>query len=399
MDRNRILSGQMDLLVTCADISGFLNSLILENVHLVSVTYCDDLTIKVTIKHRDYQKVCAITDKFGGTVKVLKKIGLQWKLKAIRRRPVLLACGLIFIIFFSFLQSKVLFLQVDGNHIIPDKQILEAAESCGIRFGASRRKIRSEIMKNELLQKIPQLQWAGINTSGCIATISVREKTEPEEAEEKEKQVTSIVALRDGIIQNCTVYQGNPLCSVGQAVKEGQTLVSGYTDCGIITKATQAQAEIHALTFRQLEIITPRSEWVRGEYIGQKTKYSIRIGKKVIKFFKDSGNFTPLCAKIYVEECWQLPGGYSLPVAIIKETTYTYEQGADTSAISEAEAWLEDFAKTYLQSTMIAGEVLSSKTETEYDEAVCNFNGKYACREMIGKIRVEQGILGEDTND
>ena len=121
--------------------------------------------------------------------------------------------------------------------------------------------------------------------------------------------------------------------------------------------------------------------------------------KNIIKFFKDSGNFTPLCAKIYVEECWQLPGGYSLPVAIIKETTFTYEQGTDTSAISEAEAWLEDFAKTYLQNTMIAGEVLSSKTETEYDEAVCNFNGKYACREMIGKIRVEQGVLGEDTND
>ena len=81
MNRNRILAGQMDLLVTCADISGFLNSLILENFHLVSVTYCDDLTIRITIKHRDYQKVCAIINKLGGTVKVLKKIGLQWKLK------------------------------------------------------------------------------------------------------------------------------------------------------------------------------------------------------------------------------------------------------------------------------------------------------------------------------
>ena len=37
--------------------------------------------------------------------------------------------------------------------------------------------IRSEKVKNSLLQRIPQLQWAGINTDGCVAVISVREKT------------------------------------------------------------------------------------------------------------------------------------------------------------------------------------------------------------------------------
>lgn len=399
MEKYTLLSGRMVLAVTCADTSGFINSLILENLHLDSVVYCDDLTIELTITQKEYQKVCAITDKFGGSVKILRKVGLQWKLNAIRRRPVLLAGGLIFVLLACFLQSRVLFLEVDGNHVIPDKLILETAETCGIHFGASRRKIRSEMMKNELLQKIPQLQWAGINTSGCVATISVREKTEPEDIKKKESQVSSIVASRDGIIQNCTVYQGNALCSVGQAVKEGQTLVSGYTDCGIITRATQARAEIHALTYRQLELITPRPEWKRGECTGQKTKYGIRIGKKVIKFFKDSGNFTPLCAKIYLEECWQLPGGFTLPIAIVKETIYTYEQNTETSALSDAEVWLEDFAKNYLQNTMIAGKVLSSKTEMQYDDTVCCLYGKYACREMIGKIRVEQGILGEDTND
>ena len=106
-----------------------------------------------------------------------------------------------------------------------------------------------------------------------------------------------------------------------------------------------------------------------------------------------------ICAKIYSEECWKLPGGFSLPIAVVKETIYTYEQDAEASALSEVEAWLEDYAKSYLQNTMIAGEVLSSKTKIQYDDAVCYLYGKYACREMIGKTRVEQGLLGEDTND
>ena len=390
--------GQICLEITCADTCRLINYLIEKSIYLQEITYLNDITIQIIINDNNYDEILDIAVKQGASVKIIRKTGLRWKLKAIRKRPVIILGCLFMLIFACFLQSRTLFFRVSGNQMISDREILEAAQECGIRFGVSRRKIRSENMKNALLQKIPQLKWAGINTAGCTAVISVREKTEPEEENDPTKQVSSIIALRDGIIQNCTVYQGNSLCSVGQAVKAGQTLVSGYTDCGIVTTATQARAEIRALTYRQLELLTPQPDAIRGECTGKKTKYSLRIGKNVINFMKDSGNSTDLCGKIYLEECWQLPGGFTLPVAIIKETSYHYDQGAQETASNGAD-WLAGYAESYLQDIMIAGEVISSQTKIVPRDSGYQMNGKYTCLEMIGQVKVEQTIVGEDTND
>lgn len=43
-------------------------------------------------------------------------------------------------------------------------------------------------MKNALLSAIPELQWAGVNTYGCRAVISVRERTLPERKPEPENR-------------------------------------------------------------------------------------------------------------------------------------------------------------------------------------------------------------------
>ena len=315
------------------------------------------------------------------------------------KRPVLLVLFCVLLIMFSYLPGRILFISVEGNEIVPANRILEAASECGIRFGASRRQVRSEIVKNELLQKVTQLQWAGINTNGCTAVISVREKAPQSKTEEKTSQISSIVASRDGVIQNCTVYQGNPLCTVGEAVKAGQILVSGYIDCGIVTKTTQANAEIEALTFRDLEVVTPISTASRGAIRNKKTNYSLRLGKKRIKLYKDSGNLHTTCGKIYSEEYVQLPGGFSLPIAIVKETLIEYEESQETQTSTDMESWLTDFTETYLQNTMIGGQVISAQTEVNPMDDICYLYGKYTCIEMIGQVRYEQMIGNGDKND
>ena len=97
----------------------------------------------------------------------------------------------------------------------------------------------------------------GVNTSGCVATVSVRERTDPE-VTEQDSAVSNIVASRDGFIVSATVTRGNFLCRVGQSVKAGQVLISGYTDCGICIQATRAEGEIYAQTSRDFAAVTPR---------------------------------------------------------------------------------------------------------------------------------------------
>ena len=382
--------GSVTAEITSADCADVLNALTSAGVQLHDVTFIDELTVDVALSKQQLHILESVSEKRNFSVKLKHRSGLYWIGKSLIKRPILVVFFSIILFLSFYLPSRVLFLAVEGNVTVPAKQILEAAGECGIKFGARRVEVRSEMMKNALLEKMPQLQWAGINTAGCTATISVRERTIQQENKEESKGIYSIVASRDGIIQNCTVYSGNPLCSVGQAVKKGQVLVSGYLDLGIVTRGTRAEAEIRALTFRNLDAVSLHAQAERGTLTQVKTHYSIRIGKKVIKFYKDSGNLGATCAKIYLENYVRLPGGFQLPVAFITEQVYHYENAEQDSVSTVENNWLDVYAQKYLKEQMIAGQIVSAESEIIAEESVCRLKGQYACIEQIGKTRPEQ---------
>lgn len=393
---HNILPGRILAEVISADISSFLNALAAKGIHLHDIQYCDELSVRITIDRKDYKNLIILSEKYGAVVKKKGYNGAFPVANRFMKRPVLLIFFFTVFLLSCYVPGRVYFLRVDGNTQVPERYILEVAEECGISFGAKRRLVRSEIMKNRLLEKIPQLQWAGINTSGCTAIISVREKTTSNKEVVTKHQVTSIVASRDGIIQSCTVQQGNALCAVGQAVKEGQVLVSGYLDCGIITKTTQADAEIKALTFHNLRIVAPCPTTVKGVRRGIKSKYSLRIGKKLIKFYKDSGNLHTTCGKIYSEEYIHLPGGFYLPIAVVKETEVYYSEAGGELPVSDSGEWIKEFANNHLKNIMISGEIVSADAEIVPDAGAFYLEGRYACMEMIGQIKHEEFLPKDD---
>ena len=393
------LGGMCRLEIVCADTVRLLNTLTNAQLQMKDVVYRNDLTVELTIPASQYRVLKEIADKQGAKVTRLGIKGFVNSMQILVKRPVLTACFLLLFLATCYLPSRILFVSVEGNTTIPTKAILEAVENCGISFGTSRRSIRSEVIKNTLLQQIPQLQWAGVNTVGCTAIVSVKEKTVSEKQEDTEQRVSSIVAIRDGIIQDCTVLQGSSLCTVGQAVKAGQTLVSGYVNTGLLIRGTQADAEISALTARDVEIIAPRADKGRGDITGVSRKYSVKFGKNLINFYKDSGHPHTECVKIYLERYLTLPGGFRLPVALITETVYHYEFTEENAVSSENMQWLEQYAEDYLQSQMIGGQILSRVTKTEPIDGAYYLYGKYACRELIGKSKFEDTLLKDDRND
>lgn len=389
--------------IVCADCAAFLNALTADGVKIRDVTFIDELTVYVTISRHHKEILKNAAEKHGVTVKIKNYLGLYWTGTKLFKRPVLIGFFLLSFFLSVYLPTRVLFLTVDGNVTVPTRLILEVAADCGIKFGAKRVTVRSEMMKNALLEKMPQLQWAGINTSGCTATISVRERTIRQDENTETKGIYSIVASRDGIIQNCTVYNGNPLCAVGQAVKEGQVLVSGYLDLGIVTQGTRAEAEIRALTFRTLDVISLNSQSERGHLSNKKTNFSIRIGKKVIKFYKDSGNLDATCAKIYSEKYVCLPGGFQLPVSFITEQVYCYESEQKTSVPTAEDGWLEAYAQTYVKEKMIAGQIIFADSEISTNGETSRLQGRYTCIEQIGLTLQEQlpkdGTYGRENRE
>ncbi len=392
MDFVNSLSGMVQVRLVSADPAAAMTAIHLADIPVFHAERVDgDITTNFLIQRKDLKRLRGIAQRRGYEVKLNHRWGIYWSIKQAFRRPILMAGVLLFLILAFWLPSRVLFFRVEGAQAIPDRLILEKCQECGIRFGASRREVRSEKMKNALLGAIPELQWAGVNTSGCVATISVRERTVSEESS-KTEGVSSIVATKDGVITQCTVIRGNLLCKVGQAVQAGEVLVSGYTDCGISIQATRAEGEIFARTDRDLQVVTPALYGQRGGKASVTKKYALIIGKKRINLYKGSGISGTTCDKIYSESWLTLPGGFSLPVALVTESWTSY-QNEDVNCSEEmSQQLLQQFSKTYLQQQMIAGTVLSREEVLDASDGVYTLRGKYACTEMIGKVQKEEII-------
>lgn len=395
MDLWQSVMGQVELALTSADPERSLEAIRAQGIDLLDIRPDGELTLTFRIARKEESRLRQLCEKRGEILRLRKRRGLYWTLRGATKRPVL-TLGLAGLLAATlYLPSRVLFLQVEGNTTVPSRKILEAAAEAGVRFGASRRQVRSEKLKNALLAAVPELQWAGVNTAGCVATISVREKLPAQPVQES--TLSSIVASRDGFVLSATVTRGTGLCAPGQTVKAGQTLISAYTDCGICIRATGAEGEVFAQTHRSLTVIRPLIWQEKGETTAAKRKISLCLGKKRIILWKDSGILGGSCGRMCSSYPLTLPGGFRLPVSLTVET-HTDAVLTPMDAESAGEG-LSEFARTYLQAQMVSGTIANYRESVTAADGVIRLTGEYVCTEMIGRVRQEQmGDLYGKTN-
>ena len=385
------LTGLVSARLTGADIAGTLDLLSRQGVEVLGFQICSELEGIITLRRRDYREARKLCTTRGDKLALQDRKGLYWTLKALWKRPVLVLGLLLYFFAALYLPSRVFFVRVVGNEKIPTRQILEAASECGIHFCSSRRAVRSEKMKNKLLEAVPELQWAGVNTYGCVAEISVRERNAPEVTADA-SGFGHIVASREGVITSCNATRGNLICGPGQAVAAGDILISGYTDCGLTIRAEQAQGEVFAATKRDLSVLTPDSCRAAVKNGEEKKKISLLIGKKRINLWKDSGIWDSTCDRMYEEYYITLPGGFALPLGWSVERYSLRELTAYDSELEAREALLAETAEAYLKDQMLSGTIQRSSLTYEEGDGFLQMTGEFSCVEMIGIMqRLEIG--------
>lgn len=384
------IGGSIRLELTGADVERTLGDLS-ARIRLEDIQWGSALTVEFTVPRWERVRVEAAAKRNGDKVRVVSRDGLPELLRSWLDAPVILAAVVILIAASLWLPSRVLFIRVEGNGTIPERQILEQAEGCGLYFGASRASLRSEQIKNRLLEAMPELSWVGVNTSGCVATISVRERQM--EPEPQTLLPGSIVAVADAVVTELTATAGTPVVKVGEAVTAGQVLISGYTDLGLCTHVEAAQGEIYGLTRRETDVVIPAKTLVPGSEAETVKKYGLIIGKKRINFDSDSGILYAGCGKMTQIKVLRLPGGWELPVALVVETYSVTKQTEATRWEQSALETLENMSRAQTLQAMTAGQILREETAFISEDGVHRLTGLYECREMIG--RRGSGILTE----
>lgn len=385
----RKFNPRLSLEIKTADPVEFLSGINKLGIAVHDIIFVDELTVRLDIRSRFLNSIGDALEHTGGGYRVLHKPFWDGLGYLFSKRLLLVICIFGILMLSLYVQNHILFVQVEGNDSLPEKIILQEAQACGVRFGVTRKVIRSEELKNKLLEKIPRVKWLGINTKGCVATILIEEQKIDDVTKNSNKQVGNVVAICDGIVLSKTVMEGTALCKVGQAVKKGEILVSGYTDCGMFIKATCAEAEILALTEHSQNVITPIIYQQRTHIRACSKQYSIQVGKKLIKLYKGSGISEGSCVKIYKQNYMSLPGGFVLPVCFLSEYIYKYET---IDIMRDDIGWLTDYSADYLNKHMVAGQVVSSKILEQESADAVSLYADYVCTEMISQREIEESI-------
>lgn len=375
--------------ITGADVWRSLKRITDLEIPVFHVTQEEPLMLSLEIPQQEYRWVEKLLQKSGDRVLLRRGSHAAKWLLFLRTRKNLVSGLLTIAILTVLLPTRILFVDVEGAQRVSEKRILEAAEIAGIQFFASRKDVRSERMKNTLLALLPELQWAGINTYGCRAVISVKEKVPPE-PNQQPYYVSNILAVRDGVVLSVNADQGSILCQEGQTVQRGQLLISGYTDCGFCLRATRAVGEVYAQTVRSLHTVTPDTRQIRAGQGSTRKKYSLVIGKKRIFLRNDSGIWDGTCGRISAEYTLTLPGGHSLPIRLCVDILQSAPLHSERFSRLDAQALLAKAAEDYLHSDMIAGRIIDSSRTNRSTSGLLIMDGQYLCTEMIGREHREQ---------
>ena len=377
------LSGILTVEITGAEPEKTFRSISINGISIFNIRKISDLTYQFQLLRRDYGCLKKVMNRRAEKLSVISHQGIFWYFDALAKRPLLTITFLFMFITALYVPGRVLFIEVTGNQHISERVILEAAENCGIQFGASRKQVRSEKVKNSLLSEVPQLQWAGINTIGCRAVISVRERN-PQQKQVDTRIVSDLIAGRDGYILEKTVTQGTAMVKEGDSVTKGQILISGYTDCGLSIRAGTASGEILAQTNRVLTAVTPKIHHIPAAYKTTTCRISLLIRKKRINLWKCSRIFDINCGRMYSEYFVQLPGGFQLPFAICIDRYEDYEFHSSVTPEEDAQQRLQQFSDGYLLKEMTSGQILDKQQKFISSGDTYILKSKYICTEMIG---------------
>ena len=390
----RYLRGEIRVGITGASVERCINSFAQEGIAFWELRRKDELHVELSMLAKEKKRLEALAVRSFCTVEIKREQGLLQKLKPLRRRP-FLVIGMAAVLGLSFfLQSFVWVITVEGEETVHEETILRQLEELGIGFGTWAPSVDSQMTKAQLLNRVPELSWLAVNRTGGKLTVLVTERSVASSAKPP-YAAGSIIALRDGIITDYRILEGMRLCKRGDAVKEGQILVSGYEDYGLYLRAVCADAEIYAQTWHSGTVAMPTQRVKKSYTDRQWTQISLLVGRKRINLCGNSGIYEGSCDKmINVTEITL--AGYSFPVTVETVTYREYEENAVTIDADDARAALSESWQRQTRAAMIAGTI--EQTEERFLESggLYVLHAKSTCNEMIARlVPIEEPYKGE----
>lgn len=227
-----------------------------------------------------YEVLIALAKEAGVEVVTVRRGGLPFRWRQMRRRPFLFAGLVTALLMVWYATGHIWVVEVAIPNMPPaqQEQLLQNAEAAGLRVGASR-SIDIHAVRRHMLQTLPGYSWIGLHTDGVVAVIDgIRIVKRPDDY-----LPPKLVANANGKVTSIFVYIGSAEVMPGEEVRRGQTLITG-----VVTGEPPGQEE--AKDKKEESVVTP----AEGEVLAN-VNYQVKVFQP---FRKEVGRPT---GKVYVQ--------------------------------------------------------------------------------------------------
>jgi len=357
-----------------------------KKIHLWSISWTSKGELVCFVTVQDFFRLRPLLKETNCRLHVISRQGMPFWFERLEKR-IFFGVGLaLFFVGMYLLSSLVWSIEVKGNNLISEEQVLRAAQQEGVfPFQWSFRLSDTDVISKRLTQKLPGAAWVGVEKRGTKISIQVVETTKP--AEKPLLSPRHLVASADAVVTDIMAETGRPVVKRNAKVKKGDVLISGILGDEANTQTVVAQGEVKGLVWHEYNIESPLKRKMKG-YTGEMmTRWYIVIGGRALKVsgFGDIPYEQYEIERQLEEATWRTR---SLPFGKMKETIREVQEGLTGVTAEEAKAaGLEQakadiLAKNGSGAKIHAENILHEKTE----------NGKVYMKVLF---EVEQSIVTE----
>lgn len=396
------LGGTVTLQVAGEGLEGVLNRCAQGGISLATMRRQGDGSLLLQVSGLQWPRLRRLLGEGTWEVTVTGRRGLPYFLLHFRRRYALLAGLVLCLVAFAAGARTVLTIDVTGNVTVPTQVILSQLRLCGVSVGTYAPGIPIREVENNMMLAMNELSFFSLNIHGTRAEVIVRER-DPAPALREENVASNVVSAATGVVTHIEPWVGDAQVQVGQAVCEGDVLISGYMQMDTPTPLegemepmlVHAEGKVLARTWRTLTARIPLT--ARGKvYTGEETThYSLSVLGKRLKFYQNGSIPYENYDTISKLKSWSPLGTQGLPILWQAETYRAYETQTVTLDPAAAEELLREKLLEALTEQLDQGEILQTDYTVTCEGDTLQVTLLAQCDEQIGRVVPMEGVEGE----
>ena len=322
------LRGSVRLQIFGAFPAGVLNTAAADGIELWDMESKDENTLCLSAYEGRLERLCQIAQRAGCEVVIIRRVGGRDGLRKLLRRPALLT-GLALTVLFLFCSSLFIWdVEVRGAERLERGEILCALEDSGFGVGSFWPGVNTDLLRSEVMVRLPEIGWMTVNVGGSRATVVIVER-QPKPEMYDPAAAADLIAVRDGLVKRVNVLAGSPQVSKGEIVMAGQTLIGCRTESvNGEARSVHARGSVMADTWYELSAVCPVKVWLETPAGLPHSRFAVVFGKRRLNLYIGSGKTIDGCDKITSEYTLGIPGLFSTPIRLMRERFVPYKTSA-----------------------------------------------------------------------